>query len=77
MYEVVWKNGGKRPGIAKAFVDSQYGPEVKSTPLDNEKIRLYPEPIEVGEIRRKLDEAGLALVKKEKKEQIKVGEFDN
>lgn len=38
------------------------------------KIRLYPEPIEVGEIRRKLDEAGLALVKKEKKEQIKVGE---
>lgn len=78
VYEVVWKDGGKRPGIAYLFIKSLFEDEIrKRTPLDNEKIQVYPEPREVGEIMRKLDEVGLKLVKKEKKEYIRVGEFQN
>lgn len=78
VYEVVWRDGRKLPGIAETYIQTLYGRELAKMPLDNAKKQFYPAPIGVNEVVLRLYEEGLVLKERKLKEvKRRVGEFYN
>ena len=41
VHQLTWAEKGKKgPGIAKAYIESQFGTEIKTTPLDNDRLHF-------------------------------------
>lgn len=64
VYELLWADGTKRPGIAKTVIQAYYGPGVRSTPLDKANLRFHPDPVAVKDIFEKLYKQGIVLRKR-------------
>lgn len=62
VFELTWRDPKRNgTGIAKAYIDSQYGPEIKSTPLDNDRISLNTKLDAWGEMVESLHKHGLNI----------------
>lgn len=78
VYEVVWADGRKLPGIAETYIQTLYGRDLAKMPLDNAKKQFYPAPIGVNEVVLRLYEEGLVLKERKLKEvKRRAGEFYN